>query len=336
MTHSTPKSSSPLDPHKTVPDWLHGFEAPRPLAVALSGGADSMALLWACHLKWPGQVHAVHVHHGLQDAADGFERHCREFCAQNAIAFASIHVNAKHQPGQSPEDAARRARYQALEDVLKAHWGGVVQHIALAQHADDQVETVVLALSRGSGLPGLSGMRAQWQQNGITFHRPLLGVGGQSLRTWASSQGIDWVEDPTNQDEGFTRNKIRKRILPSLYEVFPTFRETLARSAAHIAQAQTLLQELAEEDLISVGIAPQIKALQALSEARRSNVLRHWLSAQGCMASSSQLRELNRLIMACRTRGHDIQLKVGESFVVRKNDVLELVEYRVLPNQRVK
>ncbi len=338
MTRSRAKEGDASHQSDAAPgvDWLKGFDPPRPLAVALSWGADSMALLWACHTKWPGEVFAVHVHHGLQEAADDFEQHCKTFCSRNKIPFHAIHVNAKHLTGQSPEDAARQARYQALAKVLCSQWDGLVKDIAIAQHADDQIETVLLALSRGSGLPGLSGMRAQWQQEGVTFHRPLLKVSAQALKQWAKSEGLTWVEDPSNADESFTRNKIRQKILPPLLAAFPNIREALARSASHIAQAQGLLQEMAKEDLVFVGNAPHIKALQMLSESRRSNVLRHWLSEQGCRASTAQLRELNRLIMACKTRGHDIQLKVGESCVVRKNAVLELVEYGVLPNHRVK
>lgn len=339
MTGSKSKIKTPKAREEglgTESNWLDHFNPPKPFAVALSGGADSMALLWACHLKWPGQVRAVHVNHGLQKAADEFQRHCEDFCSKQGIPFVAVRVNAHHLSGQSPEDAARRARYQALEQVLCNQWGGEVKDIAIAQHADDQVETVLLALSRGSGLPGLSGMREQWTQNGITFHRPVMQVSAIEMKQWARSEGLAWVEDPTNDDEGFTRNKIRKNILPPLLAAFPNFRQTLARSASHIAQAQRLLEELAKDDLAFVGIAPHIKALQGLSEARRSNVLRFWLAGQGCRASTSQLRELNRLIMACQTKGHDIQLKVGESCVVRKNAVLELVEYRVLPNHRVK
>ena len=319
-----------------VPTWLSTFEPRKPLAVAFSGGADSTALLWACHLKWPGQVHAVHVHHGLQSAADDFVQHCKGFCNLHHIPIEVAYVNAKHRLGQSPEDAARRARYQALEDVLLTKWGGHIKDIALAQHADDQVETVVLALSRGSGLPGLSGMRAQWTHNLVNYHRPILGVPSDQLRAWATEHGLSWIEDPSNSDESFTRNKIRKKILPHLMQTFPNFRQTLSRSAAHMAQAQTLLLELATEDLASVGNPPHIKALQTLTEARRSNLLRHWLQGQGCRSSTAQMLELNRLIVACTTRGHDIQLKVGESCVVRRNAVLELVEYGVLPNHRVK
>jgi len=334
MSTLEPKLSLPIA--CAIPNWISGFEPNKPLAVAFSGGADSLALLWACHLKWPGQVHAVHVHHGLQNAADAFVRHCETFCTAHQIPLEVIYVNAKNRTGQSPEDAARRARYQALEDVFRSKWGGRVKDVALAQHADDQVETVVLALSRGSGLPGLSGMRTTWVKNGVTYHRPILGVASIELRSWLFENELSWIEDPSNSDESFTRNKIRKKILPPIFDTFPNFRQAVARSAAHIAQAQSLLLELAAEDLMHVGNPPHIKALQVLSDARRSNVLRHWLEGQGCQASTAQMRELNTLILACKTRGHGIQLKVGESCVVRKNEVLELVEYEALPNHRLK
>jgi tRNA(Ile)-lysidine synthase TilS/MesJ len=115
---SSVEPNLPLPKALDVPTWLSTFEPGKPLAVAFSGGADSTALLWACQLKWPGQVHAVHVHHGLQSAADDFVQHCKGFCDLHHIPIEVVYVNAKHRPGQSPEDAARRARYQALEDVL--------------------------------------------------------------------------------------------------------------------------------------------------------------------------------------------------------------------------
>jgi len=114
-----------------------------PLAVALSGGADSTALLIACALRWPGQVQAIHVHHGLQDAADRFQAHCEELCLAWQVPLTTVRVDARHGSGESPEDAARRARYAAL--VQAARELGL-SHVALAQHADDQLETVLLAL----------------------------------------------------------------------------------------------------------------------------------------------------------------------------------------------
>ncbi|NBW55528.1 MAG: tRNA lysidine(34) synthetase TilS, partial [Betaproteobacteria bacterium] len=153
------------------------FQPGMPLAVAFSGGADSTALLLACAHQWPGQVRAIHIHHGLQAAADGFATHCQALCEQLQVPLVLCKVNAKHELGQSPEDAARKARYKALSDAVHTHaMLQEVKDIAIAQHADDQVETVLLALSRGAGLPGLSAMPAVAERVGIRIHRPWLEV----------------------------------------------------------------------------------------------------------------------------------------------------------------
>jgi tRNA(Ile)-lysidine synthase len=319
--------SKPLGTHaQHVLNALSGFEPELPLAVAYSGGADSMALLWACHTKWPSQVRAVHVHHGLQVAADEFVAHAKAFCDSMQIPFAWIKVNAKHAPGQSPEDAARIARYEALTEVLSKEWDHKVKSIALGQHADDQIETLVLALSRGAGLPGLSGMRPQWESAGVCFYRPLLSLSSKDLRACLSELGLTWIEDPSNLDESFTRNKIRARVVPSLLECFPEFGATLARSALHIAQAQGILDEVALGDLELVGNPPQIKKLQTLSVARQGNVLRSWLKLEGCTPSAAQLQELLSQLDACRTRGHRIHIKVGTKMIERQGDCLGLIQ----------
>lgn len=132
---------------------LRVFAPTLPLAVGPeSGGADSTALLLACARRWPGQVRAIHVHHGLQAAADGFEQLCVDLCERLEVPLVVQRVDARPTPGQSPEDAARQARYKAFEaaaQVGKAQ--PAIQSIALAQHANDQVETLLLALSRGAG-----------------------------------------------------------------------------------------------------------------------------------------------------------------------------------------
>lgn len=299
---------------------MAAFQPALPLAVAFSGGADSTALLVACARKWPGQVSAIHIHHGLQAAADDFELHCQAFCAQWGVPLVVSRVDAKPAPGQSPEDAARRARYKAFEALaLDAKASIATKNIAIAQHADDQVETLLLALSRGSGLPGLSGMPAYWQRNGIAYHRPLLHVGAAEIRAGLREQGIAFIEDPTNTDERFTRNRIRARLLPALDAVFPHFCETFARSAAHAAQAQAVLVEVAELDLVAVGAPPLIQRVQALSRPRQVNVLRHWLNtAYGAVPSAAQLNELLDQLAACNTRGHRIHIKVGKGFCERR------------------
>ena len=298
---------------------LRAFAPALPLAVGLSGGADSTALLLACTERWPGQVQAIHVHHGLQAAADTFEQHCTVLCARLQVPLTVQRVDARHAPGQSPEDAARIARYKAFEAAAQASIAqAAIQSIALAQHADDQVETLLLALLRGAGVAGLAAMPAQWQRGGIAFHRPLLQVAGADVRAWLQARGETWVEDPTNHDERYTRNRIRAHLLPALEAVFPAFRDTFARSAAHAAQASSLLQELAQHDLATVGAPPQLAALQALSSARQANVLRYWLrSNHQTTPSAAQLAELQRQISACTTRGHRIRLKVGRGLVER-------------------
>jgi tRNA(Ile)-lysidine synthase len=308
-----------------VDDAINAFAPALPLAVGYSGGADSTALLMACARKWPQQVRAIHVHHGLQDCADDFVRHCEAFCAQLDVPLVVQRVDARHAPGQSPEDAARSARYAAFKAVAQGPWAhDPVSSIALAHHADDQVETLLLALSRGAGLPGLSAMPAHWERDGVRYHRPLLQVPGAQIRAWLDAQGVAWLTDPSNAQQQFTRNRIRAQLLPALDQAFPQFRQTFARSAAHAAQAQTLLEELAEQDLIDIGVPPHIFRLQSLSRARQANALRYWLKKTWRTSpSAAQLEELLNQLAACTTRGHGIHIKLGAGFVRRSMDVLD-------------
>lgn len=301
---------------------IASFQPALPLAVGLSGGADSTALLIACARRWPGQVHAFHVHHGLQVAADGFEAHCRALCKSWDVPLSVNHVDARHATGQSPEDAARQARYGAFDALLART--PQVRSMALAQHADDQVETILLALSRGAGVAGIAAMPARWERAGIQWHRPLLAVGSADIRRWLEAeQGASWVEDPTNDDQRYTRNRIRLQLLPAIEATFPQFRDTFARSADNAAQAAELLMELAAQDLHNVGTPPSIQALQTLSRARQANVLRHWLRlTHATTPSAAQLAALLDQIAACTTRGHRIHLKVGRGFIERNDGAL--------------
>lgn len=303
----------------TLDAAISAFSPELPLLVGYSGGADSTALLLACFDKWPGQVRAVHVHHGLQAAADVFAAHCQAMCIAWQLPLRVLRVQAGHAPGESPEDAARKARYEAFR-ALAHDWQApeTIKSIALAQHADDQVETVLLALSRGAGLPGLSAMPASWQRDGLTYHRPLLAVPAPEIRAWLARRGASFIEDPTNTDERFTRNRIRARLLPALGESFPQFRETFARSARHAAEAQALLLEVAREDLKAIGNPPPMAALQRLSPPRQANLLRHWLlESHRATPSAAQLAQLLVQIAACNTRGHQIHLKVAAGHITR-------------------
>ena len=299
------------------------FEPALPVAVAYSGGADSTALLVACHTRWAGEVVAWHVNHGLQAAAEGFERHCQEQCAGLGIPLQISRVDARHFKGQSPEDAARRSRYDAFDGLARLQEGPLTpRSVALAQHADDQAETLLLALSRGAGIAGLSAMPAVWVRAGLTYHRPLLRVSAADIRRWLAQRALGFVEDPSNSDERLTRNRLRAHIMPALAQAFPQFLDTFGRSAEHAAQAQRLLYEVAAQDLLQLGspdpkLLP-IQPLRSFSSARQANLLRHWLKkSYQVVPSTAQLAELQRQISACSTRGHAIHIKVGQGTVRR-------------------
>jgi tRNA(Ile)-lysidine synthase len=330
------------------------LDLPSPYVVAYSGGADSTALLLMALEAAPGRVSAVHVHHGLQVAADDFAAHCEAFCAKRGVPLTVLRVNAQAAIGQSPEDAARRARYAGISEyVLKLNRPiagiesaksaidlGVNSHtVLLAQHADDQVETLLLALSRGAGVDGLAGMAAQFERYGVQWARPFLSetlfMGSEQIRAWLAERGLKarepgsanlgqgWVEDPTNQSMQYTRNRIRAQLLPALSEVFPQYRETFARSARNMAQAGQLLTQSAIDLVATVGQPPKMKALQSLPPASQTNYLRHWLKTQHhTMGSEAQMNELLSQIAACTTRGHKIRIKLGSGFVLRDGDVL--------------
>ena len=326
---------------------LRSFAFPK--AVAYSGGADSTALLLMLARQHPGQVQAIHIHHGLQAAADDFAAHCRAFCTALDVPLHVVHVDAKAQAGQSPEDAARKARYMALSSQVKAINQALAQQnrvqaaiktVAIAQHADDQIETLLLALSRGAGLPGLASMPASWQRDGVDFVRPLLGMTSLEIRSYLAEQGLTsrhpggpnigqgwqslgWIEDPTNTDTQFTRNRIRHDLIPALEKVFPQFRQTFARSASHAAEAQLLLTQVAVEDLAKTGNPPKIAALQDLTPERQGNLLRHWLKISHQVSPSmAQLAELQSQVAHCTDRGKQLHIKVASGYVERHGDVL--------------
>jgi tRNA(Ile)-lysidine synthase len=307
---------------------LASWAAPLPLGIAYSGGADSTALLHAAAQRWPGQIQALHVHHGLQEAADDFEDHCAATCSALGVPLHVGRVDARHAPGESPEDAARRARYQTLAALAQAHG---LQHVALAQHADDQVETMLIALSRGAGLDGLAAMPRRIERHGVCFHRPLLEVHASALREWIAASGTAHIDDPSNADLRYTRNRIRLQVLPALAAALPQFRETFARSARNAARASGLLAEIAAEDIAAAGSPPTLAALRALPRERLANALRHWLKRDGAVPSEAQIDQLLDQIEACSTRGHRIRLKVADGYVLREGEFLRWYNARPLP-----
>jgi tRNA(Ile)-lysidine synthase len=323
----TPPAAPPPAPWATHPlaqalvGWLAraGLPPPtaqRPIGIAYSGGVDSTALLWVAGQLWGAQaVRALHVNHGLQAAASAFAAHCEATAHAWGIRCAAASPVVAVAPGDSLEENARLARYDALAQL--AHPAGVAA-VWVAQHAQDQAETVLMALLRGSGVEGLAGMSPDWVHHGVRFGRPWLGQPKARVHAAARDWALPHVEDPSNADTRFTRNRLRQDIWPLLEQAFPAAADTLSRSARHCAQAAQLLQDQAERDLADAGHPPRLLALQQLPNARLVQVLRRWLVREcGRAPSSAQVAELARQVRAATTRGHRIEIRVAGGTATR-------------------
>ena len=247
------------------------------VVVAYSGGLDSTVLLHALAARGvPGLV-AVHIHHGLQQQADDWVAHCARFCADLSLPLTLCRALIAADDPAGPEAAARAARYALLRDEVRA--GDL---LVTAHHRDDQAETVLLRLLRGSGVHGLAAMRPLSSFSPGRLWRPFLDQPREMLHRYAVAQGLSWIEDPHNHDPRFARSWLREELLPKLRERWPQAYVSIARGARLAAETVELLDVLAgqDEQAIARDDALIVPGLRALSAARRHNLLRHWLRRQ--------------------------------------------------------
>ncbi len=253
------------------------------MLVAYSGGMDSQVLLHAIlqiREQLMAQVEALHVNHGLQEQAQIWAEKCSAFCKRHKIPIAIMEVDATHGKGESPEAVARDSRYSAIVKIMRE--GDI---LLTAHHSDDQAETVLLQLLRGSGPSGLSGM-PMINGFGPGFHaRPLLEHSRADLEQYANSNHLEWLEDFSNRDISFDRNYLRHEVIPRLRQRWPALDRTLSRSASHCAEAQSLIEQAARIDLQSMHLdhddSMSISALAALPPPRARAVIRAWISDAG-------------------------------------------------------
>lgn len=260
------------------------------LVVGLSGGLDSTVLLHLMHRmqqKLPQlfTLSAIHVHHGLQPAADQFVRQCEVFChsLQVPLTVARLDIPQHEIASLGIEAAARRHRYQAFAEYLPDN--GVV---VLAHHRDDLLETALLQWIRGAGIEGLSAMtRLSPMDLGtrkIIRWRPLLDQGRQSLLDYARAEHLDWIEDPTNTDTDLARNRIRHEVMPVLRSLRQGADTAMARSIAHLQTARDLL-ELVTDQALQGALMPDgrlnLEAVFAQDHALAARIVRGWLRQQG-------------------------------------------------------
>ncbi len=253
------------------------------LLVAYSGGMDSHVLLHALlsiRNELSTEIHAIHINHGLQANAQEWAEICSKFCRSNDIDITILEVDASSNKGESPEATARISRYKAINSLMCE--GDI---LLTAHHSDDQAETVLLQLLRGSGPSGLSAMPLI-NGFGKGFHvRPLLHISRAELADYARNNRLKWVEDFSNKDISFDRNFLRHEVIPLLKQRWPSLDRTISRSASHCAEAQRLIEDEARIDLqkmdIDSSVSMSVSALAGLPPPRARAVIRTWIKDAG-------------------------------------------------------
>jgi tRNA(Ile)-lysidine synthase len=294
----------------------------RRLCVAFSGGLDSTVLLSAlAELRHTFAIRAIHIDHRLQAASAAWAQRCERVAARSGIPLTCLQVTVSS-CAEGLEAGARRARYDALRAQLADD-----EALLTAHHADDQLETMLLALARGAGVRGLSAIPAVRAFGRGFLVRPLLTFRREALAQWARARGLEWIDDPMNARADLDRNYLRHRVLPSLVERWPSIALTAVRSAAHLAEAGQLLDELAVADFanssLGEGRCVDVVSWAALSSARRRNVLRYWLRARGVARapSSRKLAALEHDVLAAQ-RDRVLAVKIDGNEIRRHRDVL--------------
>jgi len=250
---------------------------PKHIYIGYSGGVDSHVLLHLCaaNPKIKSLITAVYVHHGLQIAADAWAQHCQKTASLLGVHCQVLRVDAKPMLGESPEEAARNARYSALKTLMNSD-----DVLLVAQHRDDQLETVLLQLLRGGGLRGLSAMPENTAFGLGRLLRPLLNVAKPDIDVYAQIHGLSWVEDPSNQSHDYDRNYLRNAILPMLKQRWPACDKTVARSARHCADAQVVISAVSEQLFLQVFNSDDqtlfISQLTTYPVHEQALIIRHW------------------------------------------------------------
>ncbi len=303
------------------------FASKKRIVLAYSGGLDSSVLLYLLvNTLNIDDVLLCHVNHGLQSCADDMEAFCQQQARDYQVAFLSTRLNLSHIT-QNIEAQARDARYAVLAKTLTAQSDVVLT----AHHADDQLETLLLNMCRGSGVNGLRGIAKEGLVNGLSCYRPLLNVTQEELIAFAKQHYIKWFQDPSNELDYFDRNYMRHHITPVLKKRWPAVVQSFLRVSAYQKEAAVCLSELAELDIslcqqssaFSAKKTLLIGKLKSLSLARQKNVIRYWFSLNHFLMSQRQLDELLRVLNAY-VAGYK-KVEAGHSFVALFKGMLFLV-----------
>lgn len=305
------------------------------LLVALSGGLDSTLLLHLavhCH-GHSGAVHAVHINHQLQPNASETESFCRDLCGRLGVPLVveKVTVGSGESSAGGIEEAARKARYSALEAMVQRR-----DLVLMAHHGDDQAETVLFRMLRGSGVAGLSGIPFSRPLGPATLVRPLLGFERAELERWARSAGLSWVDDPSNTDQRFDRNFLRHTVLPALRERWPGLNRRLRHTADACAESEALNRKLAALQWQAVGGEQNrlpVEGLKTLCLVEQKNLIRWWVRERGFHAPtiSSWQQVMQDLIFAREDREPEFR---SDGFSLRRfqGDLYLVPDHSPLPD----
>lgn len=261
------------------------------IAVAFSGGLDSSVLLAAlAKLELGRPVRALHIDHGLHPDSDNWQAHCQEIATGLGVPCASRNVSIEKVARKSLEEAAREARYAALAGMMRSG-----ELLLTAHHSDDQLETILLRLLRGSGVKGLRGIEPFADFGPGYLGRPMLAISKAEIQAVGKEWSLVWVEDPTNAEARFDRNYLRREVIPRLRSRWPGAATTAGRAAQQMRDAQEILEAVASQDAVRIESPGWVSQdyLRELTSARRANLIRHLISELGLpVPSAAQLREL--------------------------------------------
>ena len=285
------------------------------IVIALSGGIDSVVLLHFLNSHYPGNIRAVHINHNLSKHSKDWSLFCKELCHKQDIEFKSIDINIK--TSSNVEENARKKRYNSLKSELSKN-----EVLCTAHHQEDQSETFLLQLFRGSGVAGLASMPKMKSFADTFLYRPFLNISKQLIVDYATKNNLDWVEDDSNINLNFKRNLLRLEFIPKLESGFEGVIKNISRSAYHQSEALKLINDLAEIDIekfnLVINHKIQVLPLIQLPERRVANVLRYYIAQRGFLMPSNKV--LTELISVLRAKDDAKVILKWHLYEVRRYD----------------
>ena len=317
-----------MDDLKTKDSFLQGKD----IVLGLSGGIDSIVLLHYLHAHYPSKLRAVHCNHHLSKHCDEWGKFCQNLCKTLGIDYLNIDLSIEKE--SNIEENARKKRYHSLSCTLKEN-----EVLCTAHHQNDQAETLLLQLFRGSGVAGLAAMPRQKPLGKGTHYRPLLNIDKARLIDYAKKYKLRWIEDDSNKNTDFRRNFLRLDILPKLEMVYKNLTKTLSRSAKHQSEALMLTRELADIDirrnnLINDSGRINTIELTQLDIHRIKNILRHHLSLLGFLAPSDSV--MGQIIDLLHAKQDAKPLVTWDAFEIRRyQDELYFISHLEVKKQTI-